>query len=38
MDMTLTQRAVAFVAILFLLVLAGFVWAANPLGVVTLGS
>jgi hypothetical protein len=38
MEMDLAQRAVAFVAILFLLVLAGFVWAANPLGVVTLGS
>ena len=29
MDMTLAQRAVAFVAIVFLLVLAGFVFAAH---------
>jgi len=28
MDMTLAQRAVAFVAIVFLLLLACFVWAA----------
>jgi hypothetical protein len=31
MDMTLTQRAVAFTAIVFLFVLMGFVWAADPL-------
>jgi len=29
MDMTLAQRAVAFVAIVFLFVLAGFLFAAN---------
>ena len=29
MDMTLAQRAVAFVAIVFLFVLAGFVFAAH---------
>jgi hypothetical protein len=31
MDMTLAQRAVAFVAIVFLIVLLCFVWAADPL-------
>jgi len=31
MDMTLTQRAVAFSAIVFLFLLMGFVWAADPL-------
>ena len=31
MDMTLAQRAVAFVAIVFLFLLVCFVWAANPL-------
>jgi hypothetical protein len=36
MEMTLTQRAVAFVAIVFLLLLAGFVWAADPLRLTTL--
>jgi len=36
MDMTLAQRAVAFVAIVFLLLLAGFVWAADPLRLTTL--
>ena len=29
MDMTLAQRAVAFVAIVFLFVLASFIWAAH---------
>jgi len=31
MDMTLTQRAVAFAAIVFLFLLMGFIWAADPL-------
>jgi hypothetical protein len=31
MEMTLVQRAVAFVAIVFLLLLVCFVWAADPL-------
>ena len=31
MDMTLAQRTVAFVAIVFLFVLLCFVWAADPL-------
>ena len=31
MDMTMTQRAVAFTGIVFLFVLMGFVWAADPL-------
>jgi hypothetical protein len=31
MDMTLTQRAVAFSAIVFLFLLMGFVWAGDPL-------
>ena len=30
MDMTLAQRAVAFLAIVFLFVLVCFVWAADP--------
>ena len=36
MDMTLAQRAVAFAAIVFLLILVGFVWAADPLRLTTL--
>jgi hypothetical protein len=37
MDMTLTQRAVAFAAIVFLFVLMGFAfWAADPLRLTTL--
>ena len=38
MDMTLAQRAVAFVAILFLFLLVCFVWAADPLRLTTLNG
>jgi hypothetical protein len=35
MDMTLAQRAVAFVAIIFLFLLVCFVWAVDPLRLTT---
>jgi hypothetical protein len=38
MDMTLAQRAVAFVAIIFLFLLVSFFWAADPLRLTTLGG
>jgi len=36
MEMTLAQRVVAFAAIVFLFLLMGFVWAADPLRLTTL--
>jgi hypothetical protein len=38
MDMTLVQRAVAFVAIIFLFLVVCFAWAADPLRLTTLSS
>jgi hypothetical protein len=38
MDMTLAQRAVAFVAIIFLFLLVCFVWAADPLRLAALSG
>jgi len=38
MEMTLVQRAVAFVAIIFLFLVVCFAWAADPLRLTTLGS
>jgi hypothetical protein len=38
MDMTLVQRVVAFVAIIFLFLVVCFAWTANPLRLTTLSS
>jgi hypothetical protein len=38
MEMTLVQRVVAFLAIIFLFLVVCFAWAANPLRLATLSS